>query len=419
MKALFILISLLAVNPASPLPIPSREEICANTDWLSGCCCMYPDVEWPVTRPPRGFKPFYISHLGRHGARHQLPVSTYVNLLRVFETADSLGILTGEGRKAYEKVSAFCALAKGREGELTRAGELEHRHIAERMYRHYPQVFRGEGRIDVQSTNVVRSILSGVFAVERLKELNPRLQVSRSSHPGNWKELFGIDSLRAIGKKLASDVRSSELRARVFPGERLCSSFFTDPSYLKGDERWLLASRLYSLATVTRAAGCPEAGLFDFFTPDELYAMWENHNASFYYMHMRSARFGMKASEDAFNLWRRIVSEADVAIAGDGFAANLRYAHDNNVGVFLSLLGLGTPVRQESGYDDIAGICCDFLLCPFACNVQMVFFRNCRGRVLVKFLLNERETLLNGLDTDTAPFYGWEEVKAYMAGIVL
>ena len=45
-------------------------------------------------------------------------------------------------------------------------------------------------------------------------------------------------------------------------------------------------------------------------------------------------------------------------------------------------------------------------------NIQIVFFKNRKGSVLVKFLLNENEVTIP-LESKTAPYYPWEEVKAY------
>jgi hypothetical protein len=53
---------------------------------------------------------------------------------------------------------------------------------------------------------------------------------------------------------------------------------------------------------------------------------------------------------------------------------------------------------------------------PFAGNMEMVFYRNKAGKVLVKFLLNEQETLLRGLPSVEGPYYDWETVKANLKG---
>jgi len=50
------------------------------------------------------------------------------------------------------------------------------------------------------------------------------------------------------------------------------------------------------------------------------------------------------------------------------------------------------------------------VIIPMAANLQMVFYKNDKGSVLVKFLHNEREVRLP-IPSKYAPYYEWEEVK--------
>lgn len=53
--------------------------------------------------------------------------------------------------------------------------------------------------------------------------------------------------------------------------------------------------------------------------------------------------------------------------------------------------------------------------CP-ACNVQLIFYRaDGKAPVLVKFLLNEKETLIHGLKPLTGCYYEWSKVKEFWA----
>ncbi len=55
--------------------------------------------------------------------------------------------------------------------------------------------------------------------------------------------------------------------------------------------------------------------------------------------------------------------------------------------------------------------------CPFAANLQMVFYRSHKesAPVLVKFLVNERETAIPVLTAVEGPYYNWEDVKAFLS----
>ena len=51
-----------------------------------------------------------------------------------------------------------------------------------------------------------------------------------------------------------------------------------------------------------------------------------------------------------------------------------------------------------------------------ASNLQIIFYRNKSGDVLVKFLYQEQEKLLRGLEPDFGPYYKWDRVKANLEG---
>ena len=50
---------------------------------------------------------------------------------------------------------------------------------------------------------------------------------------------------------------------------------------------------------------------------------------------------------------------------------------------------------------------------PMAANLQIVLYRNKRGEVLVRSLINERDATLP-IKCDTAPFYPWDKFSKYV-----
>lgn len=58
-----------------------------------------------------------------------------------------------------------------------------------------------------------------------------------------------------------------------------------------------------------------------------------------------------------------------------------------------------------------------FKISPMAGNVQIVFFKDKKGDVICKFMLNERETRIP-VQTDIYPFYHWDDVEKYYRGIL-
>lgn len=405
----------------------AAQSPAARMSWdeLSGICRPYPDTEQSVTRPPRGYRPFYISHLGRHGSRLQGTETIYRRPLAWMEKADSAGVLTGEGREVLAAVRTLAADAEGRVGELSRVGEREHRHIAERMYRHYPEVFRkGRGAkpfVDVQSSPRMRSTLSGVFAAERLKEFNPELEVTRCAAPGNWEWIFDLRESGKLGRELKQAGWYSEdsMHGTPVDSRRIAARLFSDGGrFLPEEERWMILHDLYHLAADAKAQGFPEIDLFRYMEKEDVFPIWERENARFYLRQCNSLPYGDRILKDGHNVLRRILDEADAVLAEGRRGAHLRYGHDQNVATLGALIGLEGCDRRVAAYGQIRDAFHDYDIVPMGCNIQLVFFRrHPSDPVLVKILLNEKETRTSLLP-DEGPFYDWEKLRLVFANLL-
>ena len=53
-----------------------------------------------------------------------------------------------------------------------------------------------------------------------------------------------------------------------------------------------------------------------------------------------------------------------------------------------------------------------------ASNLQMIFYRNKSGDVLVKLMYNEKETTIPALKTFSGPYYKWSDLRQYFAGLL-
>ena len=98
------------------------------------------------TPAPKGFKPVYISHYGRHGSRYEQN-STFARAAQEgFFHLDSLGLLTPDGKRLWEQVERVVEAHKGMEGSLTPRGAREHKQLAVRMAQRFPAVFKNKER---------------------------------------------------------------------------------------------------------------------------------------------------------------------------------------------------------------------------------------------------------------------------------
>ena len=81
-----------------------RDEIAANPGKSGGVYYVYTYDNPVLTPAPKGYKPFYISHYGRHGSRWLLHDSEYDEVMAVFRAADAANAFTERGREVYGRV---------------------------------------------------------------------------------------------------------------------------------------------------------------------------------------------------------------------------------------------------------------------------------------------------------------------------
>ena len=160
----------------------ARQEIYADPDKAGGVYYAYTYDNPARTPAPEGYEPFYISHYGRHGSRWLLRASEYTEVLETFGKAAREGALSEFGQDVLRRVERACSDGEGRAGDLTPLGAEQHYGIAERMFESYPEVFRGNARVDAQSTVVVRCVLSMAAFCDQLRRMNPELEITRTAN---------------------------------------------------------------------------------------------------------------------------------------------------------------------------------------------------------------------------------------------
>ena len=370
-----------------------------------------------LTKAPEGYKPFYISHYGRHGSRYMSSNEYYVTAINKLDSAAQFGILTAKGKDVLEKLRIGYADAWHRDGDLSKLGAKQHRDIAHRMYERFPELLSQPIKIDARSSTVRRCMLSMFNFCQELQALNPQLDIALEAckHDWNWV----VEDLSIKPAETPQSELYEKQRSAIFEGAhdptRLMASLFTDTrkasEFINGRD---LMEALYNVAEDLQNVPELNIQLIDVFTKDELFNMWQGYNAGWllntglvpgctpYYIQQQEVRDS-------------IVSIADKVIAKGEPTASLRFSHDSSVLPLAYLLGLK---EARSGKADIPNIykyiSIDKII-PMAANIQMIFYRkDGSDDVLVKFLLNENETTLSSVRTDSAPYYHWEDVRRFL-----
>lgn len=388
----------------------SRDEIMAHWSNLCGNGSPYPDSLIVGTKAPKGYKPFYITHFGRHGSRYLNHADQYEGLYDILRQADSMGLLTDTGKEVFFKTGKVAQEARGKYGRLLPRGEREHAGIMERMVRSYPEVFHRGAKIDILSTDVSRVKVSMNSAVARLKELVPGVQVTTASDD------FGDNLFKpAVGNKLGKYKKYKTEFGDVSDSERIEAMLFRDSSFLSKKQRDNLVYWFWTASIGALLNDDLGIDLFQYLEKEEIYPLWKKRGMFFY------NAFGPGENPevlDSLPLLRRMIGLVDAAVAGNGNDADLHYGHDTQVVPFERLVGIEdccTPVPE--GLDPARNIdryYWDFAACPMGGNVQFVFYRKKhKGEILMKCLMNEHEMHFSGLEPYNWPYYRWSDVREY------
>lgn len=391
------------------------EEISADLNKAGGVYLAYPTVETKQTPAPKGYKPFYVSHYGRHGSRYLLSDRDYQWIIQLMEKAETVNGLTPLGHDVLKRLNMVWEEAQGRAGDLTPLGVRQHQGIAERMSKNFPEVFRGKRHVSARSTVVYRCAMSMVAFGDRLKLLNPQLDMSYEMSE-KYMSYLNYHSARSNafthGKKgpWVEEYRKFE-EAQVHP-DRLVSTLFSNADFIRCEVNPSeLMWGLYWIAVDMQDMETP-VSFFDLFTAKEMFDLWQCVNYRFYMGNANPLASNGIVMANAKSLVENILESADAAIKDRSIAATLRFGHDGNVIPLLALLQIENFDVAVAGPAEVYKHWCDFKATPMASNVQIVFFENKAGDILVKFMHNEKEVHVP-VKTDQWPFYHWNDVKEY------
>lgn len=426
MKNFWLLIAVAASSLVASAVNP-REEIALTPEKAGGIYFAYPFGETTEgiaeAIVPEGYKPFYISHYGRHGSRYLISDSEYKDLLDLFVRADSAAALTPAGREALESLRKIWAEAEGRGGELTPLGERQHRAIARRAASAYPEVFADSAEVGAASTPVMRCAHSMFAFIEGLKELNPHLQVSRESAERNmwYLNYHSPESGKYSSSKAPWHGDYIAFRDKVTRPERLVGALFSNEAYLSAEEADELMWKLYWLAVDVQNMETREDFL-QYFTNEELYDLWQAANFNFYATNSSYPPANGEFVKNARNLVGHIVVNADNYILNGKHGATLRFGHDGNIVPLTALMEIEDCYSDAVQPEELApsGYAL-FNVSPMAANLQLIFFRPdgpegeawSADDVLVRVLLNEKDVHLP-IDVKLSKFYSWADLRPFL-----
>ena len=366
------------------------------------------------TPAPKGFKPYYISHYGRHGSRSNWGDSQYESLIKILKAAKKDDLLTASGDSLLQEVLVVNQIHNGMDGRLTRVGADEHALLADRMYHRYKKVFNRKGTtIRAISSTVPRCIVSMTAATSRLKAINPDFDI-RWDCGETYQKYMATGPTDKIWKIV--NKTTSAIDAEYVPDTaQVMNRLFTNPAAAMKHVKDVVTLEKYIFEAGVVTDAFEVKPILRFLPFDAVYKWFELTNLNLYLGQCNSVEAGALRMPIAEPLVNDIVTRADEALSNGTIAADLRFGHDYDALALCSYLGfegVGDHLTAEQARRQWFGP----WNVPFAVNIQMVFYKNKKGDVLVKFLHNEKETLLRGLDPVEGPYYSWQTVKDNIKG---
>ena len=402
----------------------------------------YPTPTAKYTKAPAGYKPFYLSHYGRHGSRFHQPADHYHALYNTLAKADSLSKLTDLGKSLLERAKYLDEYAAPRAGDLTQLGVAQHQGIAKRMVKNFPEIFKNDAYVEAYASTSVRCVVSMAAFLEELHAQKPKVEIHQESGKYLMSFISPLDIGKIIGESNtpAWQKENEKLYSHVDP-TRMMRAIFNDSNYIKKNvDAGDLFSKIYEIGNSLQGSPEIEFNFDDLWTEKDLAARWHAQNA-WWYSVLGNNPFAQKQGLDnARPLLKNVLDEADKVIAADTAktdktagkkpakktTATLRFGHDTVIFPFAVLLQLENGSQntgiETADMENLHKVWRDYEISPMAANVQLVFYKSSKkgAPILVKVMLNEIEQKLPvTCDSATikncpaAPYYRWDDVRAF------
>ena len=364
-----------------------------------------------LTKAPKGYKPFYLSHYGRHGSRYCWSAKTYTRIHDVLSKAQERGVLTAQGQAFAKEYESFYMEPWINAGDLVPLGFEQHERIGRFVYDQFTPVFKGDRRVEALASTAQRCILSMSAFVQGLTARNGALQVHQASNHMGMCVIAPPSAPEQLVRKFKGEPVPAGLESvqefarKKLAFDRILGRLFTDTAFLddvKGGDSFL--DELWQF--VTNYHNYESRPLFDnLFTDDERVAAWETDNYFSFYTDLTMRYQVIPLLED-------ILEKADAAQADPSLAANLRFGHDYIVESFATLLNLNHCGTIPTSSDE-AKYWFQSYNVPMAATLLFVLYKNRQGDVLFKVLWNEAEAVLPQLEPVQGPYYRWSDFVAW------
>ena len=372
----------------------------------------YPYDHSPVTltKAPRGYKPFYISHYGRHGSRYYWNAFLYREMDSLLTSAHRKHQLTAEGEKFYTKFEAAKDELSTGVSELSDLGWEQHQRIARTMYNNFHEVFKKGGNVLAIASLSGRCVISMSGFCQELVQCNPKIEIREQSSRFTLDGVVPDDRQNPVRREFPSSKPRYEKNRDQFKykdnlHETIVKRAFTSTEGLPGSIHHI-GENFINLDTSLPNIG-HEGMMGNLVTDKDIADRWESSNLGSYSWLFPRQYMTIPILQD-------IIKKADAVLDGSSDRiADLRFGHDDRLGPLHILMGINGADRDPEDPYEVKNIYQNWQTCK-ACNIQLIFYRSKKAGddVLVKCLLNGHEASLP-LPTDNYPYYKWSDFRQF------
>ena len=365
------------------------------------------------TPPPTGFRPFYISHYGRHGSRYHVLGKYFEESYFTLEKARTDGNLTAEGEYLLKQADSLYKMHDGMLGILTPKGAREQKALARRMCGRFPEVFAGRSvrKIDGYSSDIPRCIVSMAAFTGVLLSQYPDLDISYESGE-RCSRYLRITDTYAQSREYYYPLMNDAIEQSC-DWSSLMNILFLDPSRVQISP-YELASHIWGAWAICECVEDVHIDINRYFTEEQLFNTWKFRSQYYYQILARSDKFGETSAKGTAVLLKDFLDKADEALASGDIAATLRFGHDSILMPLMALVGID---EFDDWHTESDPVIAKWDLGTYVCmgsNFQMVFYRNRTGKILVKILYNEKETTIPAISPFRDCYYDWEVLRKYL-----
>ena len=406
--------SRVVAEPSPAGPCDYMKLIADNPEYLFATDRLYPTDYIALTPAPKGYKPFYISHYGRHGARYAWQSDLYDTLEGLFSKEAASDNLTPLGKSFKDRFDSLYPSVRYRVGDLSRKGWQQQTELGELMYDNFPAVFTDDAAVRAWTSTSTRCVMTMSAFCIGLKGRNPKIDIFENFGkyflpailPLDGHNPFRRSDYKVTPLSLEEDIDS--YARRTVDCRAILSRLFSDPEAAVPTEKQLdIVSYLYYFAAGMNSLDT-DLDFTDIFTHEQRVAMWKADNYQFYC-------YGWPVHLGYMPIVEDIIAKADERIEKGEKGADLRFGHDYTILPLMMILdvdGMGHDVKDP---EDVSSWCRTDQV-PMGANLQIIFYRKpSGGDILFKVLHNGREAHI-GLETDIWPYYRWSSFKARWGG---